>query len=322
MTLNKDDDIAFYQLIAEIGIKSIFYSFIIAGNLGIVLNILNIRTYSRRAFSHKTVGFYNIIMSTFHILSIVTSYLFFFPYSIGKPDLMLASDWACVSILFATSVCTQMSSWINVMVSFDRIVFVLYPHSDFFKIFKNKKQLLWIVAGILMVISICNIPNLFFSVEQGLVSNQNITSRKCTSSASIVFMRDLSSVILRTALPVILEFILNTILIQKLNTYKKNFTYNSNHDLKSEYKFSFTIVFVNILFLLTQLPSFIVVIYLNTLDYSGAKVNASRTLAIAQLVFVLTVMLSSFDYLSLFFVNFILSSNFRKEFKRTYIENH
>ena len=310
MSLNKNDT-AFYELIAEIETKSIFYTFIIASNIGIILNIMNIRTYSRRAFSHKTVGFYNIIMSTFHILSIVTGYLYFFPASIGKPDLTLASDWACVSILFTISICTQMSSWMNIMVSFDRTVFTLYPHSDFFKIFKSKKNLIWIITGIFMVISICNVPNLFFKVKQ------DRETRKCTSSASIVFLRDLSGVILRTALPFMLEFILNAILIHKLIKYKKNST--NNPDLRSEYKFSFVIVLVNILFLLTLSPSFITVIYLNIIGYSDANVNSSRVLAVAQLIYLLTVMLSSFDYLALFFVNFILSSEFRKEFKRTYI---
>ena len=317
MSLSDEDTASFIKFVKEIEALSIFYSFMIVANMGIILNILNIRTYSRRSFASKTIGFYNILMSTFHILSIVTGYLFFFPASIGKPDLTLVSDFACASIWFAAGICTQMSSWMHVLVSFDRSVYSLYPQCRFFKIFKSKRKLLWIVAGIFAVISICNIPNLFFNVKQrksSAVYNLNATTRMCTTSVTIVFVRDLTGLIMRTMLPVCLEFVLNAILICTLIKYKKNMA--NLREERSEYKFTFIIVFVNVLFLLTQSPSFIALIYLNMLGYSDANVNTSRTLIVAQLIYVLTIFFASLDYVCLFFVNFIISSKFRKEFSR------
>ena len=86
------------------------------------------------------VGYYNILLSTCNILTLlVVSYLNLFPQTIGESPLLFRSEYACILILYSNKVIPQMSAWLYVIVTLDRMLCVV--NLNRFKFINNKRTL-------------------------------------------------------------------------------------------------------------------------------------------------------------------------------------
>ena len=101
-----------------------FYFCMFICNIGFATNSLNILVNMRKDILLKsTMGYYNILMSIFNILTLATAcYLNLFAQSIGQTPLILRSNLNCILISYFIRIFAQMSAWLNVMLTLDRVI--------------------------------------------------------------------------------------------------------------------------------------------------------------------------------------------------------
>lgn len=291
-----------------------YYFCLIVSNTGILANIVNIVVCSRKNMNKNTMGFYNILMSIFNILTLILlGYLTIFPQSIGQTYLVYRSYYTCILIPYFNRIVSQMSAWLNVMLTFDRMLCVSYLNR--FRFIQNKRILSLIVLIMFLIIAVLNISNLFYTFETNADINMNI----CKATALIALIRDTIGVSMRIIIPLILEVVMNTILIYKLIKAKKQV--HITRPINKEYKFAFTVIVLNIIFIITVLPVAINTVLINKYGYNQTFISTtSNESAIATFSYLCSIMFSSFMYVSLLFVNLIFNRKFRQEFKRIYLE--
>ena len=295
-----------------------FYSCLVIVNIGLVANLLNILVSMRKELQKNTMGFYNVLMSTFNILTLVTvCYLNLFIESLGDEQLILKSNLSCAGILFISRLFPQVASWLNVMVTFDRMICVSRMKRDTYA--NNKRRLTLIVAGICMVLSGINAPNLFFSLKTqatlNLMTNITRVETDCKASNLLILIRDMVSAVMRIFLPLVLQASMNALLIYKLYSIRRRVESSQmTSTMKRDHKFAFTIIVLNVIAVITEFPVIVCLAYINVYGYSQSFiVTTSNQAAIASFAYLCTMVLSSFTYVALFFVNVVTNKLFRRE---------
>jgi hypothetical protein len=238
-----------------------FYATRIITPIGIFLNICSFLIFTRERFHKTTMGFYNMALAIFDILALTITFILFFPITIGN-DLSVISDVSCKLISFLVRTFTQVPSWLQVMVSFDRMLSVKYPQR--FSLLNKKSFLAGIIGIIVCMVMIINIPNFFMNIEieSSFDSTTNSTriKKSCTGTFEMLLVRDLIGLTNRTIVPFILMISFNIVIIRKLLKTKRGIFKNKsqqnirNRSNKKEYQFAFSIIAINISFLLILSP--------------------------------------------------------------------
>ena len=286
-----------------------FYFCVVICNIGFMANILNILVSTRKKLLKNTVGFYNIFMSIFNISTLaVAGYLDLFSQSIGQKPLILRSNLNCVLITYFIQVFSQMTAWLIVMVTADRLL-CLYSLFNRFKFIKNKKNLSGTVACLFLVICFINLPSFFFHLDP--------QTGMCTSVNFVVLLRDLSAMTIRVIVPLVIQLIMNTILIYKLIQVRKNLRMTKSE--KNEARLAFTSIILNGVLVVTELPFIVSTILTNVYGYNETLIShTTNKSAWASFAFVCSLGFASFYYVSLFFVNYLTNKLFRRECKNIY----
>ena len=139
-----------------------FYMCTVIGSFGILSNILNLIVSSRSKIQEiTTIGFFNVSLSCINIIALTfLSYLYFFSQSIGKPELMSTSIYACLLVPFFGRVFAATSSWLNILISYDRICIFNVNYSTHF--INNRKHLRIILMAMFLVACVVSVFNLLF----------------------------------------------------------------------------------------------------------------------------------------------------------------
>ena len=309
---------AFISYLTVIANKLSYYTCLLYSSIAFVSNIINIIICLRKKLQKSIVGLYNVIISIFNILSITVITLIIFPTTVGEKSLITSTYYGCILISYILQIVVQMSSWLNLMSLLDRMICIVYPNHEFSKFFKNKTKIALIILAIFAFICVMNVGFLRLEIiDEGPNYNSssnetNAIFKMCASYDDTLLTSDIISHIMRTLLPVVLEFILNTILITKLIRSRKNL--NVQRSLYRDYKFAFTIVILNVTFLVTQTPFMVAILYEHLLDfYSHKNFIEPRQLILANFWLVITGVFASYMFGSIFFVNLIFNRIFKKE---------
>ena len=288
-----------------------------------VLNSISIVVFNRKAFKANTMGFYYTAISVIDILLAISAFVYYYSVTINQ-DVSLISNFSCVFITYSNRTMTlQMSSWANVLVTFDRLLCVTYRNK--FAFMKKKRNLFLGFIILFVVLTILDIPNFLFkvvTVESSTIQNATFSNgtqnniiiinneKVCTASKNIVYIRDTISMILRYILPFALMILLNTLLIKRLIKSKQI----ANRQLKKEYSFAFTVVFLNAFFVITLLPSALILIGSNIVGYKDTTTVSYKTTAIMNFAYVVGQYFSGFNYTFTLLLNLQFNRLFRKEF--------
>jgi hypothetical protein len=135
------------------------YAILFISGMGIITNILNIRVCLGKKTRNTAMGFYNFITAIFYIC--------YLTLVIFAPSLRNTYTWACILLPYAVRVFYQMTSWLNVMVSFDRL-FLSYtykPHHNVANKNLNKKKFSLIILGIFLILICVNVSGVFYHLE-------------------------------------------------------------------------------------------------------------------------------------------------------------
>ena len=313
---NQTSDFEFMLWMRSLNINFLYYSTVIILPFGLFFNTLSTIIFLRPRFKKTTNGFNNIIINTVNNLLLMVIFAIYYTQSTGK-DVLLTSIYACTILSFLARLLAQHSSWIYVILVSERLVCVMYPVE--YKIFKYKKLIIAVVVSIVFLF-LCGLdsPNLLLylaTTQTNSSANQTLSTMVCTGDALIIRIRDAVVIAFRMVIPFILTILLNIVLVFKLVKIKTQIRSKDSYML-IEYRFAFSIIALNVLFILTLLPNLVALIYLNLAQYDQANLAHTRQVAVANLMLYVGQYISAYNYSFNFFINLRANGVFRKEFFR------
>ncbi len=294
----------------------IFYSTAVVSSIGILTNILNIIICSNERIRRQTMGFFNILMSLFNVLSLVAIQVIYLPPSIAKQDLTLLSDYSCKLIYYFGRICFQMSAWLSVFATLERIACI--SGNKIFRFITDRIKLSLILLGLFTLILVLNVPSLFFNLssisETVYETNQTIIYKSCISTSLIILIRNIEISIIRVYIPTILQTVLSFVLMYCLKNNKAKL--NASLYFRNEYRFASLLIILNIVYVVTEIPYMVLTIYFGILGKTPdfpINFNSTHSLAIATLIYFCTFILSTYMFCSLFFLNIILNKKIKRQ---------
>ncbi|CAF0795483.1 unnamed protein product [Brachionus calyciflorus] len=309
--MNITDDYGYIAWASKTGATVVYYLNILVFGPGILLNIIQILLFQMKKFNRTTMGFYFTINSVINILIIGYLMIYDIPMS-QNIVIQLNSDWNCRIYLFLLRIFYQCSSWLNVAVTADRFLFVLFFNK--FKFQNNRKILLMILFGILIVIVMVNTPNLLFYIVEVKSNSTQTSSRYCTAHPTVLLIRDIFAISIRTIIPFILMFFMNIVLIMKVRESKMKFKQSRN--MNQEIRFSLTVIATTMIFLITYTPNVIWIALTNNF-LNDQSIKQRQTYNAFLFLFEITSSIGYFvNYGMNIFVHFAFNSVFRKEVLR------
>ena len=296
-------EIAYYNSITN---TFEYYFNIISTSIGIPTNLIAIIIFARLMRNKTNMGYLYIWQCTVDILVL----LFFLFVARGTTTFGLnvynQNDFTCKFFNFLRRFILHASSWISVLITFDRFTFVLYGHNNRFRFLKSKRNLAGIILTILTIIAISDIPNLYFNINQ---------KGSCKAEFAAKFSADIISIFMRTYIPFGFMLIFNILMIRKIFKSKKLVVaFQSSGVSRKENHFTFAVIACNVYFLLINFPLSIFYIFYDINFYSG---TFDVDLLLFNKYLFANAVFSDFSFLVQtlpFFMYFAFNKLFRNEF--------
>ena len=246
------------------------YFNIISSSIGIPCNLISILIFARLLKNKTNMGFLYIWQCSVDLCLLLFFLLLFrSAQTLGIGSLSGRNDSSCKFLTFLRRFILHASSWIAVVTTIDRVIFVLYGHGERFKFMKKKRYLTAIILAIFVVIAVLDIPNLFFYVKSGV----------CTADFIGTISSDIISICIRTYIPFTIMIVSNLLMIQKIIKNKRTVAAKSSKSKQSstmrrENQFTIAVMSYDVYFLLFNFPVSIYYIMYDINLYSGAFTGA------------------------------------------------
>ena len=301
-----------------------FYASLSVCIFGTLTNFANLQVSLGKGMRNTTMGFYNILISIFNLLIIYFNLSLFFPQSIGQTQIINRSELTCIFVPYFFRVFLEMSQWLNVMVSFDRMYLVLDSTRSERPL--NTKRNLLIALGLFLILCGINFFGFFYHLETKTSfspnTNENVTVILCTSIYGLE--RDLIHIIARAVVPLILQTCTNIILVYRFYRIKNMVTSAFSISLKREFRFAKTIIILNGIFIISDMLALGIHLAINVYGYNQTYISTmSNQSAIASFVFVCAFQFVIFMVCDvLFIVNLLSNKKFRMEANKLYMKEN
>ena len=102
---NNLGDKSFSSQMNDILTQFILYSRVVGVSTLVAGNILNILICLRKRIRQEMMAFYNVVISTWNILTFLVGVCFYFPPAVNVQDFLLESDFLCASLNYTLRVC-------------------------------------------------------------------------------------------------------------------------------------------------------------------------------------------------------------------------
>ncbi len=237
--------------------------------LGIVLNLVAIYVFSRPNLNKTTMGFFYMNLSGW--TAAVLCYFFFVQNSAKtmKYELSKLTPFGCSIYMLIRRVIREVPPWIEVLITFDRYIAVCHPTK--LKFMKNKLVLLGLIFATIGVLGILSYQNLNYtliysykntSVFDPTINStiyKNVVSKvSCTQDIWGRFYADNVSALLRAVIPAIVLMIFSYLLVKKVLDSKKSLQKDSSKVDKSSVQFTRSVLYMNIIFWVLNVPESII----------------------------------------------------------------
>jgi hypothetical protein len=299
--------------------------------IGLVFNVLVIVIFSKKRFKNHKIAFYSRINALNHSFILV---LFIIGYVLvlHNIEITIFSNLTCKTYLFIFCSALQFSSWLELLITFDRNNSMRCR--KMMRI-RSKKTILKLVACLLLAILLFNTPNLAFSltdvdsirnmttVFDSMPLNQTFMVKVCFSEPIVILLRDVISELLRLYIPFVLMVFLNITLFRdlKMSTNSEigsSLMLNNKNEKKRFFKkeiyYGFTIFVLNILFFLTHIPIAIFVIIRSIDQYVFQQSVTPQSIDNSYFMFLITIFIGSFYYSMAFLTHLVFNKHFYTEF--------
>ena len=239
-----------------------YYNNIIYLSVGIPLNLVNALVFTRLMLNktNKTnMGFLGLCqaivdMTMLIYFTLVVKSTSFFNYNFSNTN-----DFLCKFTNFIRRMLTCSSSWMEVITTFDRFIFVIFGHGGRFKFMKHKRYLALIIIGVIILLALAHMNNLFYYLSKGT----------CTGENSILVASDIILIFLRAYIPSFLMIVFNLFMI-RIVLKKSRTVVRQTAKTRKEYIFTISVIANDVFFLLFDLPVSIYYILYDINLYSGA----------------------------------------------------
>lgn len=304
--------------IFELATNLIFLLYPIVVIVGTVCNSLAFIIFSRRKFNNTIFSTYFRFLAVNDTVSLL--FLTLNKFLIIRFDFYIGeiSDLFCKLIGFLAYGIPAISSWILVVISFDRMINITLASRFLFR--KNQKFQVITCVGIFLF-NITYYGHLFFSEIYYKSQYDNITNTTtevvyCTAY-EITYILSWSDLFNSTLIPFTLMIISTIVTLKSLYKQRSRVKYtavkanNENSNKSKDAKFAFTSVALNIMFFLLNIP--FCILSLSSLYLIIDDKTLSLIKAVISIFYYI-------NFLTVFFVNILFNSIFKKEFF-SYIKN-
>ena len=253
---------SYVEYINKISEHVTHYSNIISIAVGVPLNLINVIVFTRLMLNktNKTnMGFLGLCQSIIDIVHILYISLLFRSTSLLPVNLIRKSDSICKFLNLIRRVLSGCTSWMQVVSTFDRFIFVIFGHGGRLRFMKHKRYLALIIFCVLILLSLTNIINLFFYISNG----------KCTADNSILVASDLIFIITKLYIPIFFMIFFNVYMV-RIVIKKSRTALRQTSNLRKEYQFTVAVIANDTFFLLFYLPISVYTILYDFNLYSGA----------------------------------------------------
>lgn len=312
-----------------------FYGSVIVVPIGLTLNIIQIKIFSRKDFEKSNIGFLMKIFVYFDTVALVWSFIIFQYLPLIGYDLSIISNLTCCTFYYTSRIIQEIPLFIQAFISFINYLGVNYQSK--FLYFKNKTNLYISFVTIIILISLINIPNVFrelvdqrddqniLMLSDGNFNNNNIHNKSCLSSSDLFhIISNSETALLRSILPLLFITILNVLNIKTIMRSKREL----NLDLKREKRFAYVLACLCILYLIFNLPlscvQIVEIIYKNKLFLIGSPTTtyeANKNIIKIEFIYDCARAWAFIYYGMGFFVNITFNKIFRKNFKTIFIRD-
>lgn len=303
---NNSSEIQYINYLNKVSADVAFYYLIISVPIGIPCNLISILVFRRLMKKNpNNMGFLGICQSCVDLV-LLLSFLLLIRSSplIFPQNLADLNDNLCRFLVHLRRFIIHASSWMPVIITFDRFTFVLYGHNNRFKFMKSKVYLLLIIFGIFVMLAVVNTPNFLFSVQKG----------KCTTDYGLIIATDVISITFRTYIPFTLLILFNWLMIRRI--YKNSRTmlqHNSQTAITGkEHSFTISVIFYDGYFFCLNFP---VTIYYILKDFFLHRFSTDLLFGAQFNMFnAVVVNLSYYENSYVFFIYMAFNKLFRREF--------
>ena len=290
----------------------------ITSPIGVCLNLISMYIFSRPSLNKTNMGFFYLNITFWNVIVLLFSFFLINSKITLGYDLSITSDTACALVWFIRRVTRLFPPWIEVLVTFDRYLFIFYTNR--FNFIRVKRNISYIIIGIFVLLLFQSIPNLFFRTSESKdIENQSNGSYiviKCSGSKNLSIVSDTISLFIKTIIPSLIMLILSLIIIKKIKNQKKKLKYKSNRDTRTfkEIQFTISIIGMNMVFLVLNLPLSIMNPVKSLYNYLNEQNEKDSLASSINLIYTITFQISNLYYSTMFF-SFLI---FNKIFHRRY----
>ena len=147
-----------------------FYSILLLSPMGIILNAFSVYIFSRPRLNKTNMGFLYLWQSVIDCILLI-GFVFIYPtIPIIDFNLDIASDFLCKSVSLFRRFILHSSSWITVLITLDRLLYVYFPSKDIF--LQKKRNLQIIILIMFALIIIIDFENFFYVLD---IKTKNVT---------------------------------------------------------------------------------------------------------------------------------------------------
>jgi hypothetical protein len=273
--------------------------------VGLVGNFFIFYIYKAKYYLKISTGFYYICLALVDTLG-----LFIIALSHILLILQSGMSFNCDFLWPTTYVLSEFSAWLHVVISFDQLISLngirYFSQSFLFQIL--------IIIGLLVILTLINIPN-FINFEV-VSTNDGFYCDHLRYTDKII--RNQIDLVLSSLLPFFLTTITGIMILTKLIRSKNKVSISAKPSIRKTFKLSITILGINLIYLLLNLP-FCILIILNNIE--ERKLNYEITYDV-KIIHRLKLTIGDFficvNSSCCIFIHLILNKTFREIFKQIF----
>lgn len=233
--------------LAALSTRINYYYVVTVVPVGILTNLISIAVFFRKTLSVTNMGLFNLLISVANSITLIY-YLFVSESSlVFNYDLSTSSDFACKILMALRRVIRELAPIIEMVMTFERFMSVYFPRR--FGFIQKRSFLLSLISIIFALFCIFSFENFFYYLEDNLNGKKS-----CTGVPLVTVSSNLVSATLRTFLPFSIMFTMNILMVRRLITRRLIRSSSSSSKSRREYQFTISVVSMNALFLILNLP--------------------------------------------------------------------
>lgn len=294
-----------------------FYSPLFVMLPGLVLSCVNAYIFSSKPFRQTNMGFLSIAQAISETFSLSIGLAYYFLLNFGF-DFQQNNHIFCNFLNYIRRFTLKMCSWFQVLIAMDRVLNFKYKYRiNWFKSRKYILILIFCMLGTLAVVFLADAFYYYSKTEIYIENNKTLVKYYCKSKFVPALVSDVVSAVFRTIIPFGIMLGTSIIMIKEIRLSKKLVLSKVG---RREKQFTFTVLMINILFLVTQIPLSLVQLIQNFLRYF---LNASfDILSYVDFLASIGFMIVYFSQSAQFFYYVLFNKLFRRRVKNFFRNNY